>query len=121
MSENVPVTPARTITLGSRTDGDTTGNRPAIIRPGEVLVFGIDASRIAGRWIESADNVTVEDVGTPAGELAATLMDVRDADVLITIDGTDAEDGDEWSVLFDTHPTSEQTVKGEFGVRCVSS
>jgi hypothetical protein len=118
MSENVPVPQARTITLSGRLDGETGGNRPAIVRPGEVLIYAVECVRIAGHWIDSANNITVEDVGTPSGTLAATILDVRDSQVLITIDGTDAEDGDQWTVAFEIHPTSDQTIKGEIEVDC---
>jgi hypothetical protein len=118
MSENVPVPPARTITLSGRSDGETGGNRPAIVRPGETMPFAVECIRIAGQWIDSANNITVEDVGTPSGTLDATILDVRDSLVLITIDGTDAEDGDQWTVLFDIHRTADETIKGEIEVNC---
>ncbi len=115
---NSPVSPALTVSLPSRTDGSTTGNRPIRIRPGEVLLVAVECVKIAGNWLWSAGSVTVVDVDTPSGELEATYDSVRDSLVLLSIDGTDAGDGDAWRVLFDVHPTEEQTIKGEIGVEC---
>lgn len=114
--ENIPIPIARTIKLGTRADGTVDGDHSILMQVGEVFTIAVDAAKIAGEWIYSADNITVVDVGSPSGDMDATYLDVRDAETLIMLDASDAVSGDAWRVLFDIHPTIEQTVKGAFTV-----
>ncbi len=112
MSElhTVSIPAARTIILSDRRDGSTGGTSTGKYHAGDVLPLKVDATRLAGQWLDSVDNITVAGVGSVAGDLDITASDVFEGCALFMVDAADAVLNDTYKISFQLHPTADSTI-----------